>query len=74
MAETCEIALKRIPSRSLRKQVKEFIKGDDVSVRDITGQLYSVDLKRNKLVLKPEENIGMHNSDGGCIPVECIRL
>lgn len=64
MAETCEIALKQIPSRNLRKQVRSFVKGEDVTVQDISGQIYSVDIKRNKLILKPEENVGAHNSTG----------
>ncbi len=70
MAGTYEVALKQIPSRKLRKRVKDFVKGNDVSVRDITGQHYSVGLERNKLILRPEENIGSH-SDGGCVPVDC---
>ena len=64
MAETCEISLKSLPSRSLRKQVKGFLRGEEVSVRDISGQIYSVDLKRNKLVLIPEEFLGSQNTDG----------
>ncbi|MFW9920874.1 MAG: hypothetical protein ACFFED_14840 [Candidatus Thorarchaeota archaeon] len=73
MAETCEIALKQIPSRNLRKQVKSFVKGDDVLVQDISGQLYSVELKRNKLVLKPEKSVDAQNSDGGCASIHCLN-
>lgn len=64
MAETCEISLKSLPTRSLRKQVKSFLRGEEVSVRDISGQIYQVDLKRNKLVLIPEEFLVSHNTDG----------
>ncbi len=73
MAETCEIALKQIPSRNLRKQVRSFVKGEEVLVQDISGQCYSVEIKRNKLVLKPEENIGSHKSDGGCVPMQYVN-
>ena len=64
MAETCEISLKSLPSRSLRKQVRGFLRGEEVSVRDTSGQLYIVGLKRNKLVLIPEDFLGSQNTDG----------
>ncbi|MFW9908060.1 MAG: hypothetical protein ACFFEF_05755 [Candidatus Thorarchaeota archaeon] len=64
MAETCEIPLKSLPSRSLRKQVRSFLRGEDVSVRDSSGQLFTVDLKRNTLFLVPEEVLKSHNFDG----------
>ncbi len=64
MAETCEISLKSLPTRSLRKQVKGFLRGEGVSVRDSSGQLYTVDLKRNILLLIPDDFLGSHNSDG----------
>lgn len=61
MAETCTITLKQLPSRSLRKQVRSFVRGEDVSLRDSSGVFYTVDLKRNKLVLKPDESMNSCN-------------
>ncbi|MFW9797958.1 MAG: hypothetical protein ACFFE2_13035 [Candidatus Thorarchaeota archaeon] len=52
MAETYVIPMGDIPSRKLRKTVKVFIKGKDVSLYDDGGQQYGVTLEKNRLVLK----------------------
>jgi hypothetical protein len=57
--------LKDLPSRSLRKQVKGFVQGEVVSVRDMSGQMYSVGIKRNKIVLVPDDEFSFaHENDG----------
>ena len=45
--------MRKIPSRKLRKTVKVFMKGEDVSLFDDEGQEFGVSLEKNKLVLKP---------------------
>jgi len=63
MAETCEITLKKLPSRKLRNQVRKFMKGKDVFVEDCMGQIYAVGLKRNSIVLTPKVTISVQ-TDG----------
>ena len=72
MAETCEITLKIFPSRKMRKQVKNFMKGEDVTVKDISGQIYSVELKRNRLVLTPEDTMVVQEISGECTTIEYL--
>ena len=55
MAETYIIKIGDIPTRKLRKRVRGFLQGEDVSLITDDGQTFGVVLKRNQLVLTPDE-------------------
>jgi hypothetical protein len=55
MAETYVIKIGDLPSRKLRKRVRGFLKGDDVSLISDDGQTFGVVLKRNQLVIAQDE-------------------
>ncbi|MHA1636453.1 MAG: hypothetical protein ACTSUB_00415 [Candidatus Thorarchaeota archaeon] len=56
MAETY-ILLKKLPDRKLRKQVRNFLHDDDVSLVDSSGLLFTVKIKRGKMVLSQQTDI-----------------
>ncbi len=54
MAETHTLHLREIPSRTLRKKVRVFLHGGDVSVEVESGSRYEVELQSStKIVLRP---------------------
>ena len=55
MAETY-ILLKEIPSRKMRKMVRNFLDAKDVSLIDSSGLQYSVRIKRGKMILSQEDD------------------
>jgi hypothetical protein len=55
MAETRIIRMKDLPSRDLRKQVKVFLQGEEVSVEDESGQKFGVIIQKNKLLFRPDD-------------------
>lgn len=55
MAETY-ILLKEIPSRKMRKMVRNFLDAKDVSLIDSSGLHYSVRIKRGKMILSQEDD------------------
>ncbi|MGQ4911183.1 MAG: hypothetical protein ACP6KW_03355 [Candidatus Thorarchaeota archaeon] len=55
MAESYVIKIGDIPSRKLRKRVRGFLRGADVSLIDNDGNILGVVLKKNRLVLVCDE-------------------
>ncbi|NHJ13334.1 MAG: hypothetical protein EAX95_06630 [Candidatus Thorarchaeota archaeon] len=55
MAETCIIKIRDIPSPDLRKQVKVFLQGEEVSVEDESGRKFGVTIQKNKLLFRPDD-------------------
>jgi len=55
MAESYVIKTGDIPSRKLRKRVRGFLRGADVSLIDNDGNILGVVLKKNRLVLVRDE-------------------
>ena len=55
MAETYVIKIGDIPTRKLRKRVRGFLQGEDISLITDDGQIFGVVLKRNQLVLTRDE-------------------
>ena len=53
MAETCTLSL-RVPSWRLRRRVRKFVRGEQVLVEDVAGNVYPVEMKRDQLVLSLE--------------------
>ncbi|MFW9846233.1 MAG: hypothetical protein ACFFD6_05775 [Candidatus Thorarchaeota archaeon] len=56
MAETHIINIRELPGRRLRKRVRVFLEGEEVSVEDSDGQGYDVSICRNKLLIEPHQN------------------
>ena len=63
MAETY-ILLKKLPDRKLRKQVRNFLHDDDVSLVDSSGLLFTVKIKRGKMVLSQQTDIEPNEKTG----------
>ena len=63
MAETY-ILLKKLPDRKLRKQVKNFLDNDDVSLVDSSGLLFTVRIKRGKMILSRQMDIEPQTKTG----------
>ncbi len=55
MAETCIIRIGDIPGRKLRRRVRVFLEGDEVSVEDVEGRRYGVVIHKNKLILRSDD-------------------
>ncbi|MHA1962065.1 MAG: hypothetical protein ACW99U_17810 [Candidatus Thorarchaeota archaeon] len=55
MAETCIIRIRDLPSRALRKRVRGFLAGDNVSIEDETGRVFAVAVNKNRIVLKNDD-------------------
>ncbi|MGY5874893.1 MAG: hypothetical protein RTU30_04030 [Candidatus Thorarchaeota archaeon] len=51
MKETYIIKLRDLPSADMKRQVKQFLKDDVVSVRDDVGRSFTVKMRRNGLIL-----------------------
>ena len=58
MAETYVIHIRELPSRKLRKRVRSFLKGAEVSVEDADGHRYTVVVQKNKLLLREDFGSG----------------
>ncbi|MFQ5832220.1 MAG: hypothetical protein ACE5H4_05940 [Candidatus Thorarchaeota archaeon] len=55
MAETCILKIGDIISRKLRRRVRVFLEGDEVSVEDVNGRRYGVVIHKNKLILRLDD-------------------
>ncbi|UCE09208.1 MAG: hypothetical protein JSW61_09525 [Candidatus Thorarchaeota archaeon] len=55
MAETCLIRIRDLPSRALRKRVRGFLAGDNVSIEDDTGKVFAVAVSKNRIVLRCDD-------------------
>ncbi|UCH03688.1 MAG: hypothetical protein JSW05_08815 [Candidatus Thorarchaeota archaeon] len=55
MAETCIINIGDLPGRRLRRKVRVFMQGEEVSVEDAAGRRYGVAIRRNKLILRSDD-------------------
>ena len=55
MAETYVIRIGDLPSRKIRKRVQRFLRDEDVAVVANDGQKFGVVLKKNQLVITPDE-------------------
>jgi hypothetical protein len=58
MAETYVMNIRELPSRKLRKRVRSFLKGGEVSVEDVDGHRYTVVVQKNKLLLREDFHPG----------------
>ena len=55
MAETCIIKIGDLPGRRLRRKVRVFMQGEEVSVEDAAGRRYGVAIRRDKMVLQSDD-------------------
>ena len=63
MAETY-ILLKDLPGRKLRKQIRNFVNDDDVSLVNSDGLHFTVKIKRGKMILSQHMDIGPDEKTG----------